>query len=507
MRPLCLLTFVLAAALPAQAKPKPPKPAPPPAPAPAAPAAPARAAAPVTTVSGYVYDSLTDAPLKGATVIIGGTAASAITDSAGRFVIDADSVPDGTYLLSFFHPELDSIGIAPPPRTIQIKDRASLAVDLAMPSAASIIRAVCPDSLRRGGRGLLLGDVRDAETDRPLAGALVVVMWSEMTIGNSTISRLPQALNARSDSDGLFRICGVPAETPLRSQARLSPKASGWIDLLFVPNGLVVQQFLIGEMPTVAAAPAPGPPAGGAAAAAAVPVVKAGSATLVGSVVGGDGAPLEGAQVLLIGTTMTVSARSDARGIFRLNGLPSGTHTVEVRLLSYQPKHYVVNLAPHREAHLVAKLDTRAQVLDPVTVTAKETTPVPGFDDRAAHATGVFMNAKQIEQSGVIATSDLFRRMPGIQVVYVNGQYVVVTNRNGNTTCQEVEWYVDGSRYQSQGEDMDAIIKPNEIEAIEVYSSAIDTPVQFQGPQSQCGTVVVWTKRAHVKKKGQPAPP
>ena len=66
---------------------------------------------------------------------------------------------------------------------------------------------------------------------------------------------------------------------------------------------------------------------------------------------------------------------------------------------------------------------------------------------------------------------------------------------------------MDGSHYMTQGEDMDALFKPNEIEAIEVYVSAIDTPIQFQGPQSQCGTVVIWTKRAHVKKKGQPAPP
>ena len=499
MRRLIFPALCLATALRAQAHPAPARPAPAPAPAPA----PTVRHAPVTTVSGFVYDSLSDAPLSKATVIIGGTAASAVTDSAGHYSIDADSVPDGTYQLSFFHPALDSIGIAPPPRTIVLKGRASLAVDLAMPSSPTIIRAVCPDSLRDRQRGLLLGDVRDAETDQPLAGAFVVVQWAEMTLGNSTLSRLPQALSTRTDSDGLFRICGIPSQTPLRAQARKSPKASGFIDLNFPPSGLVVQQFLIGVPPKIAAAPpgAPGVPATTATAAAPL-----GSSTLVGSVVGADGNPLEGAQVLLIGTTLTVSAKADAKGNFRLNGLPSGTHTVEVRLLSYQPKHYVVNLAPHREAHLVAKLDTRAQVLDPVVVTAKETTPVPGFDQRAARETGVFMTAKQIEQSGVMSTSDLFRRVPGMQVVAVNGQYVIVGNRSSSFNCTEVQWYVDGVQYQSNGDDMDAVVKPNEIEAIEVYSSATDTPMQFQGPQSQCGTVVLWTKRAHVKQKTAPAP-
>ena len=277
-------------------------------------AAPAAVAAPVTTVSGMVYDSLSDAPLDrrvGDPRRHGGIGASRTRPAT--IVIDADRVPDGRYQLSFFHPALDSIGVAPPPRTIVIKGRASVVADLAMPSAASILHAVCPDSLRSEGRGLLIGDVRDAETDRPLAGALVVVMWSAISIGNSSISRLPRAMNARTDSDGLFRICGVPSQTPLRTQARLTPKASGWLDLTIQPGGVVVQQFLIGETPTVAGAPPKAPAAGAAVsatAAAAAPVV--GSSTLIGTVVGGDDAPLEGAQVLLIGSTMTVSARADA---------------------------------------------------------------------------------------------------------------------------------------------------------------------------------------------------
>ena len=103
---------------------------------------------------------------------------------------------------------------------------------------------------------------------------------------------------------------------------------------------------------------------------------------LTGTVTGGDGKPLEGAQVLLVGTTR--SARADYKGNFRMTGLPAGTQKVEVRLLSYQLKSYVVNLSAVNEAHLTAVLDTRAQVLDPVITTAKETSDIPGFDQRKA---------------------------------------------------------------------------------------------------------------------------
>ena len=72
--------------------------------------------------------------------------------------------------------------------------------------------------------------------------------------------------------------------------------------------------------------------------------------------------------------------------------------------------------------------------------------------------------------------------------------------------CPEVQWYVDGMKYDSHGEDMDQLFQPAELEAIEVYKSALDTPPQFQSGQAQCGTILLWTKRAHVKQKGQPPP-
>src|SRR5829696_6873095 len=73
------------------------------------------AAARTTLISGVVYDSIARAPLAGASVQLvaadrsRAAAFSAITDSAGRFTIPAVVV--GDYMIGFFHPMLDSLGI------------------------------------------------------------------------------------------------------------------------------------------------------------------------------------------------------------------------------------------------------------------------------------------------------------------------------------------------------------------------------------------------------------
>ncbi len=58
---------------------------------------------------GIAYDSLSGRPLAGATILLQGFPRTALTDSAGRFVLD--SVPPGRYLIILTHRELDEIGL------------------------------------------------------------------------------------------------------------------------------------------------------------------------------------------------------------------------------------------------------------------------------------------------------------------------------------------------------------------------------------------------------------
>ena len=456
---------------------------------------PKRAAAPEghPTLSGIVYDSLHDEPVRGATVIVAGTTRQTVTDSNGMYRFDVDSLPEGVATVGFFMASMDSMGITPPVRQIGIHHGESALLDLGVPSMRTVLRVICRDSASEG-KGLMMGVVRNADTDVPLVGALVVVMWTD--IGTSSLTKLPKAVHTTLGPRGDYRLCGLPNGVALRAQARLGTKASGWIDVTMPPGGVIQRDFLVGER--VVAAARTDSQAGGAA----VARKPLGTAQLNGTVVGADGKPLEGAQVYLVGAA--VGARADSRGVFHLSGRPSGTQTVEVRQLSYAPKRYTVDLSPSRESRLTAVMDAKAQVLGTVTVEGKQTIDIPGFDARAKRGLGTFLDRDEIEKRQSVLTTDLFRTIPGLTVGFDGTNYVVQSSRGQG--CQ-VQWYLDGSPFDNSDNSLDQMIRPDDIEAVEVYKSASEVPVQFQGQNGSCGTILVWTKRSAGRAKSNAAKP
>ena len=441
------------------------------------------------TLSGQVFDSLRGEPVRGATVIVAGTTHQTVTDANGMYNFFVDSLPEGSAVVGFFMPSMDSLGIAPPVRQIVIRHGESALLDLGTPSMRSVLRVICRDSATEG-RGLMMGVVRDADTDKPLVGALVVVMWTEMNVGTTSLSKLPKAVHTTVSEHGSYRVCGIPNGVALRAQARLGTKASGWIDVTMPPGGVLQRDFLVGER-VVAQAPTPTPAPGTTAVAPAPKPL--GTAQLSGTVFGPDGKPLEGAQVYLVGTA--IGARADSRGLFRLTGLPSGTQTVEVRQISFALKRYTVDLSPTRESRLAAVLDARANVLGEVKVEAKAASSIPGFEDRAKRGMGNFLTRDDIEKRQSILLTDLFRTIPGLNIVFDGTNYAVLSARAGNRSCP-MQWFLDGSPFDNSDNSIDQMLRPDDIEGIEVYKSASEVPVQYQGQHASCGTILVWTKRA-----------
>lgn len=453
-------------------------------------------------VTGFVLDSLRELPLAGATVLISNTTFSGTTDPSGRFRIVVHGLPDGIYQVGFFHPTLDSLGISPPTQPVVIGQGKASFVQLYVPSAQTVVASVCPDTSRTESRGLVMGVVRNASTEKPMSGVRVVLMWTGVSVAGNSVLKVPQATSVLTDDMGTFRACGVPTQVVARLQARTSTGASGWIDVSVPPNGLALRDILLGERaPVVAAAPpsasattTPGAPVSAPTDTAARKPAPLGSAVLTGHITSTEGKPLEGAMVLLLGTQL--SARSNADGAFRLTGLPAGTQSVEVREIGYSPKRFAVDLTPHRPSTLTATLDERTQVLKTMEITAKRGSEIAGFDQRKRTGLGYYMDRDQIEKSASISTTDLFRQVPGLTVAWDGQGYQVQVNRTSNAGMCPVAYYIDGSPFLSLGDDIDQIVRPEDIAAIEVYKSAAETPMQFQGSDGgPCGTIVIWTKR------------
>jgi hypothetical protein len=250
-----------------------------------------------------------------------------------------------------------------------------------------------------------------------------------------------------------------------------------------------MRNFLIGTRPPAAVAARQSADTG--AKAAAQPL---GTAVLTGTVTATNGQPLEGAQILLLGTQL--GGRTDQAGNFRLGGLPGGTQSIEVRQIGYAPRRYAVDLLPEKVSKVNPVLEERAVVLEAVEVAGKKGSGIPGFDQRKKSGFGTYITRDDIEKRGALRTSDLFRTIPGVQVNWNGSGYTVQMARSAAGYCP-VQYYIDGSPFLSTGgDDMDQIVQPQDIQAIEVYKGPTETPAEFQGGGSAaCGTIVIWTRR------------
>lgn len=179
-------------------------------------------------------------------------------------------------------------------------------------------------------------------------------------------------------------------------------------------------------------------------------------------------------------------------GRWTLAGLPTGTRLLEVRAVGYYPRRIPIDVVEHA-AEVDVALQTFQAVLDTVRVTASRfRTADNGFDERRRSGMGRYLTDADLRARNAIQVSDVFRMMPGMQVerVGVFGD-PVITMRSAFGRCVPA-LYVDGHYLPIAGGELDGFVHPDEIAAIEVYTSAV--PPQFQQGMTGCGSVVLWTK-------------
>ena len=118
-----------------------------------------------------------------------------------------------------------------------------------------------------------------------------------------------------------------------------------------------------------------------------------------------------------------------------------------------------------------------------------------GFYQRAKSELGSFVTPEQVERWRPFVTSDLLRRMPGIRLEADGsfpGRYHIVMGRNAPSLfggrCEPSIWVDD---MYLPGYDLDQL-PAQDLFAVEVYRSPLQTPQRYRGRRS-CGAVVVWT--------------
>jgi len=436
---------------------------------------------PFATVSGLAVDSLHGGYLRNAVVRVNGTSRASTTDSLGRFKID--SVPPGAHVIELIHPLLDTLGLAIKTQPISFEAGKIARVALATPSPSTVIATKCTAAERQIGPAAAIGMVLQADTDMPAAGAHVTLDWTDIESVGKEFQRSPKKRIATVQSDGSFRICGLPADFAANAVAYREKDSTSVVGVRFSPLLAIVTLFLPESNAAVGSAS------------------RKASGILRGKIVNGDGAPVARARIAVENDTLV--ALTNQEGTFSLEGITTGTRSVSVRALGFEPTETVVAIRAGAPAQLDLKLAKFVPVLNSVIVSAKRDASLErvGFTERKASASGKFFTPAEIEQRNPLKLNYLLETVTTLRTRRTASGQSYVTGRDN--TC--ISYFVDGARWRTSArvdpndpdaDSPNAFLSGGELAALEVYD-ALSAPAEFatQGVNGQsCAAVVIWTK-------------
>ena len=176
-------------------------------------------------LSGIIEDSVSGRVIAGGRVLLRGTRLAATSDAAGRFQLSP--VLPGQHVIEVRTPSLDSIAsphVAPVTFTIAAETHR-----VRIPPVDTVASRLCSSWVGSGQRplGLLVGTLAIRGDSVPPANVNVGAQWTDLMARNEgptavLVSKTPRLVEARTDSTGTFRLCGVPVNTPLDVRSELN---------------------------------------------------------------------------------------------------------------------------------------------------------------------------------------------------------------------------------------------------------------------------------------------
>ena len=410
-------------------------------------------------------------------------------DDRGRYRFD--SLPPGDYALHPASPRLDSLALVLPERPLSIASGQRASVDFALPSADALRDAVCPGVALGGGRGVVAGRASDADTDRPLAGATVVVSWRDLTVDKATLKANSEerVASVASGDRGEFRLCGVPTGTSLSLQLQQGERAGAEVKVTVSDDEGVATRDLslsVGPANPIAVADSipitPSRPANDTA----ITERPTESATLIGTVRGVGGRPLANAELRVAGAPAV--AVSDATGRFTLAALPAGTQMLVARRIGYEVFETPVELRAGRVTQRDVQLP-RVVSLDSIRVVAIRSR-YPEFDlNRKVNPFGFYLGPDELARRKGAQPSELLTGVPGV-TIEGHGHDAVARSVHGRGSCKVMRVIVNGFQQGMALNDLPA----SAIAAMEIYTQGAFAPSEY-AVRGSCGIIVIWTKR------------
>jgi len=196
------------------------------------------------------------------------------------------------------------------------------------------------------------------------------------------------------------------------------------------------------------------------------------------------------AQVTLDGTAL--AATTDSSGRFSFTNLAAGTFLIEVRAVGYAPASWRVSLKPHQVITHEFELELLPYELPEVVVKGRQPLSARRFADfeRRRHAgIGAFLTQEQIERASPTSLVDVLVTVRGVHQVCLTNDCVAKMVRSP-PGCYP-QYFIDGEESTAY---FARHTPPGDVKGVEIYRGSSETPGEFQGTNSGCGVIAIWTK-------------
>ena len=208
--------------------------------------------------------------------------------------------------------------------------------------------------------------------------------------------------------------------------------------------------------------------------------------------------PIADADVLL--GDLALSARTNELGVFRFGEIPVGVHSLVVRKIGFVPLDTTLAFPPHRTVEREIFL-SRLITLDSMKVVAQRSR-IPSFDEHRRRGIGSFLTHADLDKRGARRLGDQLSSLVGVRLAGRPPHAYAVSSHGqkslgGSGDCYAQVYINRALVYGRPGDplfDLN-IITPAQIEAVEYYASDAQTPPEYSSMNSDCGVVVIWTRR------------
>jgi hypothetical protein len=200
-------------------------------------------------------------------------------------------------------------------------------------------------------------------------------------------------------------------------------------------------------------------------------------------------------------------ARTAADGSFRMQLRSATPVRIEAQRTGYRPTLTAEFPVALREAvEVEVRLSATAVALEPLRVTARVAPPrrrsleLNGVYDRERLGFGRRLFREDIERQPNMNLGQILSRVNGTRLIRGGrNEYIVFTRAAGTfalvgRSCLPT-LYVDGVKVAyGGGMDINSVVTPEMLEAVELYASAAQIPAQYNGMDSGCGVILIWTR-------------